>query len=185
MGSSSIVRMVATTVKVFFSYSRAFVKSTLPLINTGASEKSTLVKLTSGQVWKSICSISERYLNRPEAMQNDAPACLNRFWPTIASKEVKSGSIKKIALRLKMDTKHFFVSKTSIGSGVFPRTTLSWSRVHLCRVLPSDVWVLPCTSLRVGLWRWPVVALVLWDTAYGPYLPGFLQMKMRRCTVRG
>jgi len=48
-------------------------------------------------------------LSWPEARKGDAPDCFNMSRPTIASKEVKSGSKKKVALRLKVNTKHFFV----------------------------------------------------------------------------
>jgi len=48
-------------------------------------------------------------LRWPQARQSDTPACFNRSRPTIASKEDKSGKMKNVAFKLKIDTKHFFV----------------------------------------------------------------------------
>jgi len=48
-------------------------------------------------------------LRGPEGRQSYTPACFNRSRPTIASKEDKSGKMKNVAFKLKIDTKHFFV----------------------------------------------------------------------------
>jgi len=41
--------------------------------------------------------------------QSDTPPCFNNSRLMIAPKEVRSGKMKKVAVKLNMDTKHFFV----------------------------------------------------------------------------
>jgi len=102
----------------------------------GASAHSTLVKLTSVHLWNEIFSTSWPHLSWAEARQSDAPAYVNRSAPIIPSnivkfgrsdapayvnrsapiipsRIVKFGRMEKVAFKLKIETKLFFVTVVS------------------------------------------------------------------------